>query len=293
MDSLSLNTRSGFVQSIPYEVGLEGEGQRKHDFSALLMDSVSPFSQITKQEKINYLSRADYDCVRNHGYEKGLLTSQGMVVHALNSIFVEREVLNFREKLKDVPEKEFQSSLESKLSEILLDGLSSKKIDISYYKPAGDNKRGYGKYLLYSNPDKSNPFCFQLFVFGEGQKTRLHNHIAPCSTTVLQGAIEESLYEAALGTRKGEPLAKFVSSSVREQGSLAGFDSEQLNEIHQIRNVNKNKGDGYAITVHYYKDMDGVELEMPEASSLRKTSADLIGKTNAAELFRKIKLNLV
>lgn len=257
-----------------------------HHFSEFLMSSISPFSNITDQEKESYLNRGDYEKVRTQGYEKGLLTPAGMVAHAMNSIFVGREVDAFRGENAYLSEKEFQVVLEDKLSAILLGGVDSKKIDLSYYKPLDGTKRGYGKYLLYSNPDQSNPFCVQLFVFAAGQKTRLHNHIAPCSTTVLQGAVEEKLFEPQSGQRKGEPLAHFVSSTIRQKGSLGGFDDGKLNDVHQIRHLGS---EGYAITAHYYKDLDGVEFEKPEATQLRKTSFDLIGKTNAAELFRKVK----
>jgi hypothetical protein len=260
----------------------------KNNFSDSLMSKISPFTHVSEQEKRSYLERDDYKTVRTQGYEKGLLTIAGMVEHAMNSIFVGREIEAYRKENSNLSEKGFQVALEKKLSEILLDGIESKKIDVSHYQPSADHKRGYGKYLLYSNPDKSNPFCVQLFVFAEGQKTRLHNHIAPCSTTVLQGAVEESLYEPQSGQRKGSPLARFVSSSVRKTGSLAGFDDGQLNDVHKIRHLSLDGNHDYAITVHYYKDMDGVSIEKSEAGSLRKTPVDLVGKTNAAELFRKV-----
>lgn len=260
-----------------------------HHFSELLMSSISPFSNITDQEKESYLNRGDYEKVRTQGYEKGLLTPTGMVAHALNSIFVGREVEAFRKENAHLSEQAFQVVLEDKLSSVLLGGVESKKIDLSHYKPLNDTKRGYGKYLLYSNPDQSNPFCVQLFVFAAGQKTRLHNHIAPCSTTVLQGVVEESLFEPQSGQRKGDPLARFLSSTIRQKSSLGGFDDGQLNDVHRIRHVGSKGADGYAITAHYYKDLDGVEFEKPEATKLRKTSSDLIGKTNAAQLFRKVR----
>lgn len=265
---------------------------------------------ITASDVRAYLANTSYTKVRAD-YENHLLTLPGMVAHARNSMVVAQEIRVLQDRHPELDETSFQNLLGDKLTGILMHLKESKQLDLSQYKAKNNHKNGYAKYLLYSHRHHQTPYCLQLFVFSpkqtletselerlevpeskqlnpqRGHRTKLHNHIASCSSSILQGTLEEALYTPIQGFRKNAPLAQEIGRRIRETGSVDGFDDNALSTVHRLENI----GTDQAITVHYYREMDGIEKETGKASSLRQISADLAGKANVANLYRALKMH--
>ena len=255
---------------------------------------------ITQADVKQYLDNTAYAHARAD-YEKSLLTLPGMVAHARNTILLNQQIQTLRLANHELNEDAFQTLLGEKLTEILITLKENKQLDLSHYKAKSEHKNGYGKYLLYSNPDTNAPYCLQLFVFlpkqanalaaakeinhQRGHRTTLHNHIAPCASHVLEGTLEETLYRPIEGFRKNAPLALETKRQIRETGSAEGFDEDELNTVHRLENI----GNTTAISVHYYREMDGIQTETERAANLRNTSADMTGKANVANQYRAFK----
>ncbi len=115
---------------------------------------------------------------------------------------------------------------------------------------------GYGRYLLHSDADLKERFCLQIFAFDPRQKTPIHNHPNECASYIAQGALMERLYElpetAAADGHAGQVTKR--QKNQRPQTSWAGFDSAELQVPHSL----KNHGGSMAVSVHLYRDMDGV-----------------------------------
>jgi len=208
-------------------------------------------------------------------------------------------------------ENEFQNLLGEKLTDMLMGMKDNKQLNLAHYQAKNNHKNGYAKFLLYSNSNTPLPHCLQLFVFlpkqtaespvtnnqqaqssklinhQRGQRTKLHNHIAPCASYVLQGTLEETTYCPIEGFRKNSPLAIETGRQRRETGSADGFNEHELNTVHRLENI----GNDIAISVHYYREMDGIQHETEKASSLRRYAVDITGKANVANLYRAFKAN--
>jgi hypothetical protein len=263
---------------------------------------------ITQSDVKEYLDNKAYEHVRAD-YEQNLLPLSGMVVHARNTMLVNQQIKKLRLDNSGLDENAFQNLLGEKLTEILMNLKESKQLDLSHYKAKSNHKNGYAKYLLYSSPNARLPYCLQLFVFlpkqtaesqathnqqtqssklinhQRGQRTILHNHIAPCASSVLQGTLEETLYCPIEGFRKNSPLAMETGRRRRDTGSTEGFDEHDLNTVHRLENIGNNT----AISVHYYREMDGIQTETDRAASLRRLSVDMTGKANVADIYRAFK----
>ena len=147
-----------------------------------------------------------------------------------------------------------------------LPGLLQKTgFDAGIYAARSNNLTGYGRYLLHSDPDPKERFCLQIFAFDPGQKTPIHNHPNECASYIAQGALMERLYErpedAAAAGHPGK-VTKRVKDD-RPQSSWAGFDNTQLDVPHSL----KNHSNSLAVSVHMYRDMDGVSARQQVAAA--------------------------
>lgn len=139
--------------------------------------------------------------------------------------------------------------------------------DASIYAARNSDVVGYGRYLLYSDPDPKERFCLQVFAFDPRQKTPIHNHPNECASYIAQGSMMERLYELPeLATAAGHAgqVAK-LHKHERPQTSWAGFGPAQLQVPHSL----KNHSGSLAVSVHLYRDMDGVSDHQQVASAGR------------------------
>jgi hypothetical protein len=147
-----------------------------------------------------------------------------------------------------------------------LPGLLQKAgFDAGIYAARNSEVGGYGRYLLHSDPDPKERFCLQIFAFAPRQKTPIHNHPNECASYVAQGTLMERVYElpqhAADAGHVGQ-VAK-LQKNERPQASWAGFDLTQLQVPHSL----KNKSESLAVSVHLYRDMDGVSAGQQVAAA--------------------------
>jgi 3-mercaptopropionate dioxygenase len=116
-----------------------------------------------------------------------------------------------------------------------------------------DERRGedgaIGRVVLHTEPR----FSIQAVIWRPGQVTHIHDHIAWCVFSVLQGMEEETLYRD-----DGDHLTE-VGRSVNVTGEVSGFAPP--GDIHKVR----NPGSGTAITLHVY----GADLSGGRSSVLR------------------------
>jgi predicted metal-dependent enzyme (double-stranded beta helix superfamily) len=107
-----------------------------------------------------------------------------------------------------------------------------------------DMRRGdpacYQSHLLYAEPDGS--FSVAAMVWLPGQQTAIHDHVAWCVTSVLQGAEYEEIFAL---TRDGSALRP-AARNENPAGTVVGFAPP--GDIHRVR----NSGDGVAISMHVY-----------------------------------------
>jgi hypothetical protein len=206
---------------------------------------------ITQADVTAYLNNTAYVQARAD-YENNLLPLPGMVAHARNTMAVTQEINKLRAAHPNLDENAFQNLLGEKLTGMLMGMKENKQLDLSQYQAKNNHKNGYAKFLLYSNSNTPLPYCLQLFVFlpkqtsetqstnnqleqssklinhQRGQRTKLHNHIAPCASSVLQGTLEETVYCPIDGFRKNSPLAVETDRRRRETGSTEGFDEQKV-----------------------------------------------------------------
>jgi hypothetical protein len=282
----------------------------ENELRQALVESNFSRGTITQADIQDYLDNTAYASARAD-YEYNLLPLSGMVVHAQNTIAVTHEINKLRAANPALDENEFQNLLGEKLTDMLMGMKDNKQLNLAHYQAKNNHKNGYAKFLLYSNSNTPLPHCLQLFVFlpkqtaespvtnnqqaqssklinhQRGQRTKLHNHIAPCASYVLQGTLEETTYCPIEGFRKNSPLAIETGRQRRETGSADGFNEHELNTVHRLENI----GNDIAISVHYYREMDGIQHETEKASSLRRYAVDITGKANVANLYRAFKAN--
>ena len=137
----------------------------------------------------------------------------------------------------------------SKLAEDLYGVLKSSGFNPDIYLPKDrDHVNGYGKYLLYTDGNGGVPFCLQIFAFGGGQKTPIHDHPCECTSVVFKGALKERLYRPL-----SDGTAFKYTKKCRATGSTEALKPSGPN-IHSIKNVSD---DNPALSVHLYR-LDGV-----------------------------------
>ena len=108
--------------------------------------------------------------------------------------------------------------------------------------------QGYGKYLLYTDGKADVPYCLQIFAFGGGQKTPIHDHPCECVSVVFKGQLKERLYRAL-----PDGAVRKYAKRHRHPGSSEALNPQQPN-IHSIKNRSSDAG---AVSVHLYL-LDGV-----------------------------------
>lgn len=303
------DTSTHNAQSAQEKPAFQSRNPLEKSFKEELSHPRSFNEHVSQSDVEKYLANSNYEKVRSD-YENGLLTLDGMVAHAKNSIIVSKQVAQLRQENPHLDEPQFQNLLGEKITDILLNLKSKNILDLSHYQPVNTKKNGYAKYLLYSQSHQKFPFCFQIFTFApkqemrasgldtplssaekkevnelRGHRTRMHNHLAPCASSVLLGTMQETLYKPVEGTRKGDPLAQEFQKNIRDTGTVDGFDEEELNIVHALENIGPEK----AVTMHFYKEIDGVDMETDKASGLRHISENLAGKANVAQFYRAVK----
>lgn len=134
--------------------------------------------------------------------------------------------------------------------------LADAGFDPSIYQPRNESIGGYGRYLLHSESEPANPFCLQMFAFLPRQKTPIHDHPNECASFIAQGELAERLYSPPTGhmSPSGLQVVEKEHKNPREAGSFAGFGPTELGIPHSL----KNKSDNVAVSVHLYRDMDGI-----------------------------------
>lgn len=137
--------------------------------------------------------------------------------------------------------------------------------DAGIYAARNSEVGGYGRYLLHSDADPKERFCLQVFAFNPTQKTPIHNHPNECASYVAQGALVERVYELPEEAAASEHAGRVTKmrKDDRPHTSWAGFDDKHLQVPHSL----KNHGDAMAVSVHLYRDMDGVSERQQVAAA--------------------------
>jgi predicted metal-dependent enzyme (double-stranded beta helix superfamily) len=102
------------------------------------------------------------------------------------------------------------------------------------------NPECYQSHLLHAEPDGS--FSLAAMVWLPGQETVIHDHVAWCVTSVLQGREYEEIFAL---TDDGAAL-RLVARNQNAPGSVCGFAPP--GDIHRVR----NSGADVAISMHVY-----------------------------------------
>lgn len=209
-------------------------------------------------------------------YEAGLLLGSQLQTHANNQLNVFHAMQASREGFQG-SESEYRLDLKSRLPDLLLHLVDQDLLDLSIYKPSGDDIHGYGKYLLFTNPDTAQPYCLQLFAFAVGQKTPIHDHPCECMSVLLKGNLLERFYK--VDTENPNKVQK-IDKVPRSVGSTGLIDLGHLDIPHSLKNkANAYSGDAppsetMAISVHLYEGIDGSAHESDSVSSRRTQLAE-------------------
>jgi 3-mercaptopropionate dioxygenase len=97
---------------------------------------------------------------------------------------------------------------------------------------------GYQTHLLHAEPDGS--FSVNAMVWLPGQETPVHDHLAWCVTSVLQGDEYEEVYAL-----RGDHLEVLLRSQ-NPPGTVVGYAPP--GDIHKVC----NRGDQVAVSMHVY-----------------------------------------
>ncbi len=116
-------------------------------------------------------------------------------------------------------------------------------LKLEKYQPTSKSRYGYGLYNLYEAKFEGKFLSFWLFVFGQGNATKPHNHRVNCASIVVSDeVIKESIY-----SYKDKKL--FVEEEqFRPKGDIS-FDMSSGENIHSLSNPFKND----VITLHIYE----------------------------------------
>lgn len=133
--------------------------------------------------------------------------------------------------------------------------LEEAQLSTDIYQPKDATQlAGYGRYLLHSHAKEGESFCLQLFAFDARQKTPIHDHPNECASFILKGNLSERIYRPTGETKDNTPLAEKTERNARTEASWAGFGPDELGVPHSL----KNKSGDIALSVHLYRDMDGL-----------------------------------
>jgi hypothetical protein len=120
-----------------------------------------------------------------------------------------------------------------------------------YPREKGDEKgvNAYSKFLLAKSDGASKaPYCMQIFVFADNQKTPIHDHPVECTSLCVKGS---PLHRSYVIGENGKPEKQKELSITREVWEAAKVFPDKPN-IHSIK-----AKQGPVVTVHFYY-MDGV-----------------------------------
>ena len=180
------------------------------------------------------------------------LNAQALSIHQRNRTNVAVAMQAAVEALpRDVQPDEFSTIIGGNLMEIL----KVAGFDPTPYIPKDVNDpQGYGKYLLYTDAVAASPYCLQIFAFGANQSTVVHNHPTNCTSLVVEGTLDEFLYEF----NDNEPV--MMEQIDRPVGSVGHLRISQSN-IHSLSVPSQPPANAAstrcAMTVHLYF-IDGV-----------------------------------
>ncbi len=157
--------------------------------------------------------------------------------------------------------------------------LAEAQLSTDIYQPKSNDLAGYGRYLLHSHAKEGESFCLQLFSFADKQKTPIHDHPNECASFILKGNLWERLYYPSDSPAGAQvPLATKDKKNERLQGSMDGFGPTQLDVPHSLKNTS---GD-IALSVHLYRDMDGLSDNQQIAAKTRFERAPKAAKPAVA-----------
>jgi hypothetical protein len=135
------------------------------------------------------------------------------------------------------------------------------QLDLSCYKPQSNEKSGYKPYLLFTNNSIQDPLTFMVFVFGQNNRTKIHDHKADCITIVLSESIKENSYNKLDGGNFVRKYSNDLGSVIRYKGDLQCDNiNDGNNFIHRLKHskkMDKNLG----ITMHVYHCLPTVNIE--------------------------------
>jgi predicted metal-dependent enzyme (double-stranded beta helix superfamily) len=103
---------------------------------------------------------------------------------------------------------------------------------------------GYTQHVLHADPD--GRFSVVALVWGPGQATPPHDHVAWCVVGVYQGEEEETVYRTAAGPA-GPRLTPVVARRHRA-GDIVWLVPEADGDVHRVVNPTSDT----AISVHVY-----------------------------------------
>lgn len=151
----------------------------------------------------------------------------------------------------------------------------SLKLDTSVYTPADNatyNAQGLNRYLVYDNPDSSNPFSIWVFAFNSQQKTSIHDHKYKGSVTVIDGEVTEKYYKPIDNTQA------ISQGRIDMYTFFTSRDDFKQPFVHQLKRC-KSLGLGSSATLHIYN--------MPAHDINDK--GDQIDRRNLDRLYTKFK----
>ena len=163
------------------------------------------------------------------------------------------------------------------VSQVLPELLAKQELqmDTSAYEPMDlEKEHGVGRYLIYDNEDKDNPFSIWAFAFGPRQKTVIHNHKYLSTVTVLVGPIAEKFYQPVVDSPDGKKQARLVSRSNRYRFHT-NRDDLTTDLAHQLK-CRKQSGSYFRVTLHIY-NMSAYDVDQVQNRNLKDTflKADL------------------
>jgi len=183
------------------------------------------------------------------------LTQKEFDLHVQNRQRVNSSIQKFTETLPSgLDAAGIRSAIEKNMASILKDAKFDPDVyplPAEYPKEKGDEKgiNAYSKLLLAKSPAGSKaPYCMQIFVFSEKQKTPIHDHPVECTSLCVKGA---PLHRSYVIGEDGKPEKQKDLSITRHEWEAAKVFPDQPN-IHSIKAKS-----GPVVTVHFYH-MDGI-----------------------------------
>ena len=203
--------------------------------------------ELTKREKFSKVLLIEKLTAARLNYEP-TLSAKNQAIHTNNQARIAETISVFKQRITAfrpaISPEDVRLAIEKNIAEILT---NAKFVPDGYRAASSGDPHGYGKYLLFSDPNGGAPFCLQYFRFAAYQKTVIHDHPCECTSYVVSGKLRERTYEIIAGELKK------TQKDDRYIGSLRAIDLSR-NEPHSI----KNKSTDPAGSVHVYR-IDGVK----------------------------------